>query len=210
MAAKTAGIATRKAASERIAVNHPTDLWSNGCFSMASRPTDLATRFSLLSAANEAAWWFDELRVPVHRYLVSLGLRPQEAEEVIQEVFLSLFEHLRKGGGRENLRGWVFRVAHNLGLRLRGRRAIWSSLDAFAAAVRDPSPDPEQRTAAAERRRRLMAVVRALPDQDRCCLLLRAEGLRYRDIAETLNISLGSVAHSLAKSLARLSRVDGE
>jgi RNA polymerase sigma-70 factor (ECF subfamily) len=54
--------------------------------------------------------------------------------------------------------------------------------------------------------RRLRAVVRALPEQDRKCLFLRAEGLRYREISEILDISLGAVSLSLARSLARIAR----
>jgi len=53
-----------------------------------------------------------------------------------------------------------------------------------------------------------MPVIRALPPRDRRCLLLRAEGLRYRDIADTLGMSLGGVAKSLARSIARLVHVD--
>ena len=59
-----------------------------------------------------------------------------------------------------------------------------------------------------QRQNRLLAVVKALRELDRCCLSLRAEGLRYREIAEVLGISLGSVANSLEKSLSRLSRAD--
>jgi DNA-directed RNA polymerase specialized sigma24 family protein len=58
---------------------------------------------------------FDLLRPPLLRYLMSLGLA--DGEEIVQEVFLALFEHLGRGGSRENLRGWLFRVAHNLGLK---------------------------------------------------------------------------------------------
>jgi RNA polymerase sigma-70 factor (ECF subfamily) len=53
---------------------------------------------------------------------------------------------------------------------------------------------------------RLQAVVRALPEQDRLCLFLRAEGLRYREIAGILDVSLGAVSISLARSLARIAR----
>jgi RNA polymerase sigma-70 factor (ECF subfamily) len=51
---------------------------------------------------------------------------------------------------------------------------------------------------------RLLAVVRALPERDRQCLFLRAEGLRYREIAEALGMSLGAVAASLSRSLGKL------
>ena len=48
-------------------------------------------------------------------------------------------------------------------------------------------------------------MVDALPEMDRECLYLRADGFRYREIAEVLGISIGSVANSLVRSLARLS-----
>jgi RNA polymerase sigma-70 factor (ECF subfamily) len=64
--------------------------------------------------------------------------------------------------------------------------------------------------AEAQRRQKLQTVLRALPQQDRYCLCLRAEGLRYREIAQVLNISLGTVSMSLARSLARLERADQE
>jgi RNA polymerase sigma-70 factor (ECF subfamily) len=63
----------------------------------------------------------------------------------------------------------------------------------------DSAPGPEER---------LAAVVKALPELDRCCLSLRAKGLRYREIAEVLGISLGAVANSREKSLSGLSRAD--
>ena len=72
----------------------------------------------------------------------------------------------------------------------------------------DPTMDPEQQAATRQRQKRLLAVVQALPEQDRRCLYLRAEGLRYRDITEVLGMSLGAVAQSLARSLERLHRAD--
>jgi RNA polymerase sigma-70 factor (ECF subfamily) len=62
---------------------------------------------------------------------------------------------------------------------------------------------------AAQRRQRLLAVVQALPANDQQCLRLRAEGLRYREIATVLGMSLGAVSISLTRSLARLARADG-
>src|SRR5882724_8295409 len=64
---------------------------------------------------------FDELRDRLLRYLLSFGLTIPDGEEVIQEVFLSLFRHLQRGGPRDNLHGWLFRVAHNLALKRRYR-----------------------------------------------------------------------------------------
>src|SRR5271154_4090568 len=64
---------------------------------------------------------FDRFRSPLLRYLSSFGLTLPDGEEVIQEVFLALFQHLQLGKSRENLSGWLFRVAHNLALKRRNR-----------------------------------------------------------------------------------------
>jgi RNA polymerase sigma-70 factor (ECF subfamily) len=152
---------------------------------------------------------FDELRSPLLRYLLAISLPAQDAEEVIQEVFLALFQHLRRGKSRRNLRGWIFRVAHNLGLkrRIASRREVSSAaFDDLAAARSDSAENPEEQLLSSQRRERLQAVLGALAEQDRWCLSLRAEGLRYREIAQVLDMSLGSVSASLARSLARLSR----
>ena len=74
----------------------------------------------------------------------------------------------------------------------------------------DPAANPEEQLADVQRRRRLRAVLRAIPERDRQCLFLRAEGLCYRDIAKTLGISLGSVAKSLARAITRLTNADKE
>ena len=86
----------------------------------------------------EVTQMFDEFRAPLLRYLGSFGLAAQDAEEVVQEVFLALFLHLRQGKSRANLPAWIFRVGHNLGLKrcLANRKAP-------AAPIEDASPvDP--------------------------------------------------------------------
>jgi RNA polymerase sigma-70 factor (ECF subfamily) len=139
-------------------------------------------------------------------------LSPQDAEEVTQEVFLSLFRHLQLGRSRSNLRGWIFRVAHNLALKKRGSnyklQNRTESDQAVALAQADRGPDAEQQFASRQRRQRLRAVLLALPERDQRCLYLRAEGFRYREISQIMGMSLGSVSISLTRSLTRLGQVD--
>src|SRR5260370_1029007 len=54
---------------------------------------------------------FDECATGLRRYLDSFGLGAEAAEDVLQDVFLSLFRHLRLGRPRSNLKGWLFQVA---------------------------------------------------------------------------------------------------
>lgn len=156
---------------------------------------------------------FEELRDRLLRYLLALGLSAHDGEEIIQESFLLLFQHLRHGKSRENLRGWVFRVARNLALKQRAANQLRQQrIVEFNEALPDQhagNANPEEQLQSSRRQKRLLAVVRSLPEQDQSCLAMRAEGLRYREIATALGISLGSVAASLARSLGRLSRADG-
>lgn len=156
----------------------------------------------------EVTGLFEDLRTPLLRYLSSFGLGAQDTEEVVQEVFLALFVHLRDGKPRTNIQAWIFRVAHNLGLK----RCLANQRQALGgeAALADSAQNPEQLAASSQRHRRLLNVVRALPEQDRRCLFLRAEGLRYREIVDVLGMSLGAVAQSLERSLDKLSKVDGQ
>jgi RNA polymerase sigma-70 factor (ECF subfamily) len=155
---------------------------------------------------------FDECGPRVCRYVRSFGLPADAAEDVAQEVFLSLFRHLLLGRPRGNLRGWIFRVGHHLALKQREKAAIRqrreAGLEDAADVPGDPAADPERQLADEQRRRRLQSIVRALPERDRRCLYLRAEGLRYREIAGALQISLGAVAKSLARATGRLIHAD--
>jgi RNA polymerase sigma-70 factor, ECF subfamily len=155
---------------------------------------------------------FDQCRTPLLRYVLSLGLSVHDGEEVTQEVFLALARHLQLGKSQRNLRGWLFRVAHNLGLKRRhATQRPQNHLDwhgSLAEKQPDSAPNPEEQLLSAQRRQRLVAVLNALPEQDQMCLRLRAEGLRYREIARVVGISLGSVSISLSRSLARLMCAD--
>ena len=165
-------------------------------------------------AEREVVCLFDESRTSILRYVVSFGLPVEDGEEITQEAFLALFQHLRLGKSRQNLRGWLFSVAHNLALKRRHvnqRTRDNRHPGRVVAETRfDPFPNPEEQVLSAQRQMRLQAVLVVLPEQDQCCLRLRAEGLRYREISRVLGISLGAVSLSLTRSLQRLRFADGE
>lgn len=146
-------------------------------------------------------------RLRLFRYAMSLGLRAQDAEDVVQEVFLALFRHLEAERSCSNLPGWMFRVTHRLALKRRAKYKAEEFIEGedrleFSAAT---MPTPEDEALFAAQHRRLQRIFLALPETDRLCLQLRAEGLTYRDIAEVLGVSLGSVYNSLTRSLKRMS-----
>ncbi|MEG9431399.1 RNA polymerase sigma factor [Terriglobus sp. ADX1] len=165
-----------------------------------------------LALQSEVLSLYDTLHSRLLRYAVSFGLSVPDGEDVLQEVFLALFRHLRAGRSRENLPGWAYRTTHNLSLKRRAsvhaeQKVTVVETDA-EMEVSDHQPGPEETVLFQERQQRLRSVVEALTETDRMCLLLRSDGLRYREIASTLGISLGSVAASLARSFDRLQRME--
>jgi RNA polymerase sigma-70 factor, ECF subfamily len=155
----------------------------------------------------QVARLFEEARGDVYRYLLTLRISPPQAQEATQEVFLRLYSTLRKGETIRNPRAWIFRVAHNHGLKIRSRQdselpfdpELDSSMVAHAA-------DPETEMVERERLARFHSAVKNLSDQQRRCLFLRMEGLRYPEIAAALGISASSVGEFLRRAMERLRR----
>lgn len=184
----------------------------------ASLSIDLALPARELARASDSARadaarviaLFDQHAAAVFRCLRGCGLDRAAAEDALQETFVALHRHLRLGRPETNLQGWLFQVAQNLARRERRRRGRgvqttpWEA--APAARLADPAPSPEARVLRREDTRRLRRAFAGLPARDRDCLRLSAEGRRYREIAALLGISLGSVAKSIARSIASLNR----
>ena len=148
---------------------------------------------------------YEESREDVYRYLLTLGVYPPAAQDAAQEVFLRLYEALRKGERIENARAWVFRVAHNLGLKTRVRQNSETPFDPDVRrrlmAVRET---PESELMESERIVRFHRAVEGLSEQQRRCLFLRLEGLRYPEIGSALGISASAVGEFLRRATARL------
>ena len=153
----------------------------------------------------EATNLYRELRKPLLRYLACLGLSADEAQDVVQDAFVSLQQHLAAGGSQENLRSWLFRVAHN-----RARNCQRSHHRRFSTPL-EPEADsffdeatPERAVIEKEKFQRLAKAIRLLTEPERECLLLRAGGLRYREISEVLGIPTSTVGDTVERAIKKL------
>jgi RNA polymerase sigma-70 factor (ECF subfamily) len=157
----------------------------------------------------EATTLFRELRQPLLRYLVCLGLSSDEAQDVVQDTFLSLHRHFAQGGSEENIRSWLFRVAHNQARNRQNSydRRFSARLEDVAAAGAESVLDeatPERVLLEKEKFERLGNAIRTLEKSERECLLLRASGLRYREIGEVLGIATSTVADIVDRAVRKL------
>ena len=153
----------------------------------------------------EATTLYRELRKPLLRYLVCLGLSGDEAQDVVQDAFLSLHRHLASGGSQENIRSWLFRVAHN------GARNRQNRYDRRFSEPIDPEMDapvdettPERAVLEKEKFRQLERAMGLLTGTERECLLLRAGGLRYREIGEVLGMATSTVGDTVERAVKKL------
>jgi RNA polymerase sigma-70 factor (ECF subfamily) len=139
-------------------------------------------------------------------YVRCLGVPQSQAQEVSQEVYLRLYQSMYKGEEILNTRAWLFRAAHNLSLNVRSREKPFRSLDLewerFTALTVE---SPERAMLDREKARKLRLALETLSPQQRNCLYLRSEGLRYREIAEVMCISANTVNEFLRRAISRLS-----
>ena len=154
---------------------------------------------------------YDEYRPRLFRYICSMNLSRDQAEEVIQETFLRLTTQLMQDDRIENVQGWIVRVAHNFAVDLlkRGKRDAEGSsshdlgLDTFV----DPTPNPEERYASKERENRMSVALATLNPQQRQCFDLRARGFRYKDIGVAYGISEQRAAFIVKQAAVRLAEI---
>ena len=141
------------------------------------------------------------------RYLHCIAGNQADAEELTQETFLRLYVEIRERCEPANAHAWIFRVAHNLAIdhiRRRGAASAAVNLDDVAEDLADGSDSAEQKIIERERRQRVQQALAWLSPQQRQCLELRAEGLRYREISDVLGIQISSVRTFIVRAVARI------
>lgn len=155
--------------------------------------------------------WFLELRAPVLQYLRNVGCGEPLAEEIAQEAFLRLHQRLIGGLQADNVRGWIFRVVRNLWIdttREHQRYGMPGQNDQnrWHHTARDSAPDPERQVLDRELVRIIERETLRLPTLQRECMRLKAQGLRYHEIASVLNIPMPAAVYAVRRAVERLKR----
>jgi len=136
------------------------------------------------------------------------------AEDVTQEVFLRLYRNLHATPGEDLLRAWLLRVTLNVArntLRGQSRSMVrdheyHKSSAETGISVDAPEEDYERRVAIEEARRALDKIKEPM----RSCLLLKQQGLSYREIANTLSLKETNIGSLVARGRKEFTRVYGK
>jgi len=150
---------------------------------------------------------YDREHVAIQRYVAFLGIDTETSQEIVQDTFLKLHEHLLRGGDRGNLRAWLYKVAHNLSRnsQLAFRSSKTDALpDNAGSELRAQALSVEDELVASERVQILRRAMNQLSPAQRECLVLRTQGLKYREIAEITNLSISTVGEHVQRGLEKL------
>jgi len=182
--------------------------------------TDLIAQ--LKAGSEEAfAWLIATYHQPVYSLIARTLPTPTDAADITQEVFVKVYRGISSFHGNASLRTWIYRIALH---EASNQRRWWArhcrkevtieaetgeSNDGQPLCIRDTLVDehesPFELAAQSELRSRVETELREVPDPFRTVVILRdIEGLAYEEIAEILNVNLGTVKSRLMRGRASL------
>ena len=162
-------------------------------------------------ARNDDAVAYKELFVsfynPLLRFAVTLVKSKEQAEEIVSDVFINIWEKRKRIDSITNLKVYLFIAVKNTSLnylRKQGKNLI-NSIDEGAVEYKSIYFNPEQLLVTAEMVARIKAAIELLPPKCKLIFkLVKEEELKYKDVADILGISVKTVESQLAIALKKI------
>jgi RNA polymerase sigma factor (sigma-70 family) len=182
----------------------------------AARPTGAASDTQLVRAAREDDHAFEELyrryHGPVAGYVRRYVRDSGRAEEVAQETFVAALSHIRQTDSEIQFKPWIYRIARNAAIdhHRRNGRAEELSFESGSALGLDPlvlaaPTTPEASVIDRERFEHFRGALEELSEtQHRIIVLRELEGLSYREIGESMQLSSAAVESALFRARRKL------
>jgi RNA polymerase sigma-70 factor (ECF subfamily) len=168
---------------------------------------------------------FDELFERYHSMVFHLTYRVlgdrEEALDVCQEVFLTIYRKMNRFRGESSLKTWIYRIAVNRAsnrcrwwnrLRRRGTVSLDEHLSkdhmrGLSETLESSGQSPEQLMLLQEERAQIEECLLKLPVQQRIAVVMRdIDGMSYEEIAGSMQVSLGTVKSRIARGREELKR----
>ena len=170
---------------------------------MQEIPQDL-----LIRASEGDIQAFQEIYKMASSYVYNLALRisnnQEEAEEITQDVFLKIYNHLRYFQFRSAIKTWIYRITVNTAINASKKRSRELSRRADFNENIQYGPASEvlkQRLDQEENEALISRLLKLLNPKQRACVVLRdIQGLSYKEIARTLGINLNTVRTRLKRA----------
>jgi RNA polymerase sigma-70 factor (ECF subfamily) len=173
-------------------------------------PNDLAKLIHKI-AIDDDSIAYKELFILYHQKLVTFSLSiiqsRELAEEVVSDVFLKIWLNRNTLSRIENFHLYIYVITKNTSLNylLKYKREKNFSLDNVTVELKSIQWDPEQMLITAEMYRRILKAIHELPPKCRLIFkLVKEDGLKYKEVAELLSLSVKTVESQMAIALKKL------
>src|SRR5436190_12234112 len=151
----------------------------------------------MVGGGNERAFvaLYGRYRQRLYGYCYSILCDVADAQDALQSTFAAAYAALRDGRRDAPLRPWLYRIAHNEAVSVLRRRPAHSELSEEIPASGERV---EERAAQRERRARMVAGLRQLPERRRSALIMREfSGMSHNSIAVALRTAVGGAKQSI-------------
>jgi RNA polymerase sigma-70 factor (family 1) len=155
---------------------------------------------------------YRELFLFYHKRLVSFSQtitkKKESAEEVVSDVFLKIWMNRRLFFQIENFHLYIYVTTKNFSINrfLKEKRQQSFSLDEIEVNTKNLYPDPEQLLITAEMFKRIRMAIESLPPKCQLIFkLIREDGLKYKEVAELLDLSVKTIENQMTIALKKIS-----
>jgi RNA polymerase sigma-70 factor, ECF subfamily len=173
---------------------------------------DLLQRIAERGDAQAFKELFQSFAPRVKSYMMRQGADPTSAEELAQETLLMVW---RKAGLYSSEKGsastWIFTIARNLRIDRLRREVPWQELPEGHDEIRSDDPTPDEIVSSRERQGRTQTALATLPDDQKAVVSLSyLEGLSHSEIAERLDLPLGTVKSRMRLAYQKIREAVGD
>ena len=143
----------------------------------------------------------------ISRIAMSYEADPAHREDLVQQIFLAVWQALPSYRADASLKTFIARIAQNRAISFVTRQARQGPVAEMPERVESDEPDPEQSAIDASERKMLLEATRRLPLPQREVIILVLEGFSYGEIADMLNIAPNALALRLSRAKATLKKM---
>ena len=165
---------------------------------------------SAIAGDTEAqSWIVDTYTAPIYRYCYRMLRNSEDAQELTQEVLLRGLRSIQRFDPRRSFKTWIFSIARNACIDFHRKRR--PTVSDSVVPLKDSGPSPSDVTLQNERATRLEKALDTLPALYREVIILyHFEHLKYQEIAESLEVPLGTVMNRIFRARKKLREAYGE
>jgi RNA polymerase sigma-70 factor (ECF subfamily) len=143
----------------------------------------------------------------ISRIAMSYEADPTLREDLVQQIFLAVWQALPSYRADASLKTFIARIAQNRAISFVTRQVRQPPIAEMPELLEADDPDPEQSAIDASERRMLIEATRRLPVPQRQVIVLILEGFTYAEISEMLNIAPNALALRLSRAKAALKKM---